>query len=423
MKKYLLTLLLLFSFATSISYGDTVSFYEEYGVRSEVNYLNLNGNLRNLINWANGNISNVNLKDGFRMVEILGSLPIAEVPGRVVYLTTEDLLYIDDGSNWWGSATYQGTPAQGELLWFDGTNWVRLGVGSVGNTLKTGGAAADISWASLNLAGGANYVTGTLPEANGGTGVTSGVMIDGDAAGGFLGGTYPDPTIGPASLKQLLYFHGEDYYSQQEVFAFGMGLAMFLDDKDESYLQAAITWGSLAEADLVAGLVSRQCLYFDGGADYAAIADDARHDPGTALTIEVWAYRVAGGPHYIFSDDGVGANIWLGFTNTAITGYIITTAGNEIISATHSLPSNGTGAWYHIVLVWDSSSAADVYINGVNFNGGNSGGNGAVLALTGLVVGADANYANKFIGKIDGLRMLKRKMSATEILARYEAFK
>jgi hypothetical protein len=43
--------------------------------------------------------------------------------------------------------------------------------GTTGNTLSAG---TPPTWASLNLAGGANYVTGTLPIANGGTGNTTG---------------------------------------------------------------------------------------------------------------------------------------------------------------------------------------------------------------------------------------------------------
>jgi propanediol dehydratase small subunit len=56
--------------------------------------------------------------------------------------------------------------AQGDILYRNATQWVNLAAGSAGNTLKTGGVAANPSWAALNLAGGANFVTGVLPTAN-----------------------------------------------------------------------------------------------------------------------------------------------------------------------------------------------------------------------------------------------------------------
>jgi len=53
--------------------------------------------------------------------------------------------------------------AAGDIIYFNGTNWVRLASGTTGNTLSAGTSP---SWSSINLAGGANYVTGILPTAN-----------------------------------------------------------------------------------------------------------------------------------------------------------------------------------------------------------------------------------------------------------------
>lgn len=56
---------------------------------------------------------------------------------------------------------------QGDVLYFDGTNWVRLGAGTSGQFLKTNGAAANPAWATVTatLAGG---VDGEVWAANSG---------------------------------------------------------------------------------------------------------------------------------------------------------------------------------------------------------------------------------------------------------------
>lgn len=54
-----------------------------------------------------------------------------------------------------------------------GAPYTLSSTGSAGNVLISGGASADPSFGALNLAGGSNYVTGTLPVANGGTGATT----------------------------------------------------------------------------------------------------------------------------------------------------------------------------------------------------------------------------------------------------------
>jgi hypothetical protein len=41
------------------------------------------------------------------------------------------------------------SPAQGEVLYFNGTTWVALGVGTSGQFLQSQGAAANVQWASL----------------------------------------------------------------------------------------------------------------------------------------------------------------------------------------------------------------------------------------------------------------------------------
>ena len=47
-----------------------------------------------------------------------------------------------------GTKIALGSDAQGDIMYYDGTNWVRLAAGTAGHHLKTGGAGANPSWTS-----------------------------------------------------------------------------------------------------------------------------------------------------------------------------------------------------------------------------------------------------------------------------------
>ena len=76
------------------------------------------------------------------------------------------------------------TTTQGSLLYRNATSWVALTPGTIGYSLQSQGAAANLQWAQTDLTSG---VTGTLPVANGGTGTTSG-SITGTGALTFAAG-------------------------------------------------------------------------------------------------------------------------------------------------------------------------------------------------------------------------------------------
>lgn len=54
------------------------------------------------------------------------------------------------------------TPAQGEILYYDGSNWVNLAVGTSGQFLKSNGASANVSW---DVPAGAGDVVGPASAA------------------------------------------------------------------------------------------------------------------------------------------------------------------------------------------------------------------------------------------------------------------
>lgn len=75
-----------------------------------------------------------------------------------------------------GLALYPASPAQGDIIYYNGTAWVRLAAGTSGYFLKTNGAGANPSWA----AGGGG---GSTPTGTGFVHVTAGVQ---DAAAALV---------------------------------------------------------------------------------------------------------------------------------------------------------------------------------------------------------------------------------------------
>jgi hypothetical protein len=107
---------------------------------------------------------------GGSLIFAVGVAPTPTVEGQAVWDSTNDHLVIgdgagqvtllDDGSQAGGDAT--GTfgalqvvdltitgEAQGDLLYRNGTNWVRLPAGTAGQVLRSGGVAANPSWVDI----------------------------------------------------------------------------------------------------------------------------------------------------------------------------------------------------------------------------------------------------------------------------------
>lgn len=57
-----------------------------------------------------------------------------------------------------GTKIALGSDAQGDIMYYDGTNWVRLGAGTSGHFLKTQGAAANPVWDASPSGGASNLV-------------------------------------------------------------------------------------------------------------------------------------------------------------------------------------------------------------------------------------------------------------------------
>ena len=93
-----------------------------------------------------------------------------------------------------GAMIALGSDAQGDIMYYNGSDWVRLGVGTAGQVLHTQGAGQNPTWDSDDGAGGgaptdADYLVGTA------SGSLSAEIVVGTSPGGELGGTWASPTI------------------------------------------------------------------------------------------------------------------------------------------------------------------------------------------------------------------------------------
>lgn len=144
-KRILIILLLLFG-VCSVADSDLVDTYERYTLTERVTGLSLDRNFDYIRNQLNGGVEPVNIKEGYNLIEVLGSLPVAGNEGRTVYLTTKNTFNFDNGSGWVEVPTYAGTANWGNIIYFNGTVWARLAPGTVGQVLRTEGSSADVTW-------------------------------------------------------------------------------------------------------------------------------------------------------------------------------------------------------------------------------------------------------------------------------------
>ena len=151
MRKFIIILLSLVF--VSKAYCGTVTQASTYATGGQVTAANLNANFAVAINELNGKLDNDNADttDGFRFVEVVGSLPTAGTEGRVVFLTTDDTLYFDDGSSFNPVVVTPDTAVQGDILFHNGTNWKVLVAGTSGQFLKTQGTSANPTWDTVTL--------------------------------------------------------------------------------------------------------------------------------------------------------------------------------------------------------------------------------------------------------------------------------
>lgn len=160
-KKILLTIIFVLNIL-NIANATLIEKYFDYEVNSSLTYLNLNGNIDNIINIVNGNLDNTNIRSGFKLFEVLGTTPAAGQQGRIIYNTTDNSLNFDTGSIWNKSPIYTGTAVQGDILYYgSGTSYALLTAGTKGQALTTGGASANPTYEGMTTQGDVEYHNGT----------------------------------------------------------------------------------------------------------------------------------------------------------------------------------------------------------------------------------------------------------------------
>ncbi len=134
--KKLAVMVLGMALCVSNAYAGVVTQSKVYATGDQVTAQNLNNNYQAIITEMNGGLDNTNVDttNGYRLFEVLGSLPAAGTQGRVVYATANNTLNFDTGSAWGQPVSVVGTPTAGDILYYN-TSWTKLPKGSVGQVL------------------------------------------------------------------------------------------------------------------------------------------------------------------------------------------------------------------------------------------------------------------------------------------------
>jgi len=101
-----------------------------------------NSNFDTIYNDYNGNISNTNIASGAAIADT-----------KLAQITANDKVSL--------TALVVASETQGDIIYFNGTDWTRLGVGTAGQALTTGGAATNPTYAGMTTRGDIEYRNAT----------------------------------------------------------------------------------------------------------------------------------------------------------------------------------------------------------------------------------------------------------------------
>lgn len=178
MKKLFPLLLILLS-SCNPAFATQIVFPIIWGVNDQVTNVKLNSDNNAVSAVVNGNLDNGNMSSGFKLFQLVASLPSPGNQGAVDFLTSDNSLNLDNGSAWLKTVTPSGALAIGQIPLYN-ASWGLLSPGAQFLPLVSNGTSSLPSYQTLDLTHG---VTNVLPTANGGTGgsnlfgVPSGVIV------------------------------------------------------------------------------------------------------------------------------------------------------------------------------------------------------------------------------------------------------
>jgi cysteine-rich repeat protein len=167
-------------------------------------------------------------------------------------------------------------------------------------------------------------------------------------------------------------------------------------------------------------------LLFDGSTDFVNIGSKINPDDRQDFTITAWVNRSSfSGKHTIVakkSGSGVSAAGYMLWIDDATdTLQFAASDGTDDYTLRSTSTFNAAG-WRHVAVVWDENSAAgtELYVNGVADNATDTGTIGSVNDLSNSVslrIGSESDAERSFHGRIDDVRIYRRALDPSEILA------
>ncbi len=158
-------------------------------------------------------------------------------------------------------------------------------------------------------------------------------------------------------------------------------------------------------------------LMFDGSNDYVSVTNNASLNIGSSFSAEVWVKTSTTGFMYIYRklvSSAEDKSMAIDASGKALF-YLYNTFGGT------GLVSNKTvtdGQWHYIVATYDGSTAK-IYIDGLLDNSKSASGD--VADSNGNLIIGGSTAGGYFQGVIDSLRWYTRPLTASEILANYNA--
>lgn len=167
-----------------------------------------------------------------------------------------------------------------------------------------------------------------------------------------------------------------------------------------------------------------QALSFDGTNDRVYVPDQAAFHSNTNRTVSFWMNAATNTLFYsrIIAEVSDGSNSWeviQGHNGSAASNALVllNEVGGSSVTVNTPVGSILPNNLYHVVVLFDSTTATDVYINGISQT--LTGNSFTSTHATGLSIGNRGDGNRPFLGIIDDVRIYNRALSASEVKQLY----